>query len=62
MTSWFVPATRSIDENAPDELPVVIATATGGHFEPVKYMLDAARQVTIAKAGEPGGMEPMEGV
>ena len=33
-------------------------TATGGHFEPGIYTLDAARQVITATAVEPGGMEP----
>jgi hypothetical protein len=39
-----------------------IETATGGHFEPGTYTLGAARQVTMATAGDHGGMEPMDGV
>ncbi len=39
-----------------------IETATGAHFEPSTYTLDAARQVIMATAGEPGGMAHMDGV
>ncbi|TKT75825.1 hypothetical protein [Aquamicrobium sp. LC103] len=59
MTSWFVPATPSIDENAPDELPAVDRDRDRWPFEPGTYTLGAARQVTMATAG---GMEPMDGV